>query len=84
MLMPATFVEKLLALKASKDKVFAGEIVRVSPDKVLSVGATTALVIGLFRELGVNRVWSPERIVMILDHGDARSNDLRCKCTQNC
>jgi 3-isopropylmalate/(R)-2-methylmalate dehydratase large subunit len=66
--MPATFVERLLALSGLKDKVCAGEIVRVSPDKVLSVGAATALVIGLFRELGVKRVWNPERIVMILDH----------------
>jgi homoaconitate hydratase family protein len=66
--MGATFVEKLLALKTSRHEAAAGEIVRVSPDKVLSVGAATALVIGLFRELGVDRVWNPERIVLILDH----------------
>lgn len=66
--MPATFAEKLLALKASRDEVCAGEIVRVSPDRVMSVGAATALVISLFRELGVGRVWDPSRVVLILDH----------------
>jgi len=66
--MPGTFAEKLLALKASRAQVCAGEIVRVSPDRVVSVGAATALVISLFRELGVDRVWDPSRIVLILDH----------------
>jgi 3-isopropylmalate/(R)-2-methylmalate dehydratase large subunit len=64
----STFAEKLLALKARRNRVCAGEIVRVSPDKALSVGAATALVISVFRELGVERVWDPSRIVLILDH----------------
>jgi len=66
--MPATFAEKVLATKASKSEAHAGEIVKVKPDMVLSVGAATAIVIGLFSELGVEKVWDPERIALILDH----------------
>jgi 3-isopropylmalate/(R)-2-methylmalate dehydratase large subunit len=63
-----TFAEKLLGAKASRPNVKAGQIVRVTPDRVMSVSASTAIPINLFRELGVERVWDPDRIVLILDH----------------
>lgn len=66
--MPFTFAEKLLAAKSSRPKVRAGDIAQVAPDRLMSVSATTALVIDYFRELEVERVWDPEKIVLILDH----------------
>jgi 3-isopropylmalate/(R)-2-methylmalate dehydratase large subunit len=66
--MALTFAEKILGQKASRPGVKAGEIVRVSPDRMMSVSATTVIAINLFRELGVKRVWDPDRIVIILDH----------------
>jgi len=63
-----TFAEKLLAIKASKSEVHAGEIVTVSPDRLMSLSASTGIVINLFYELGVKKVKNPSKIVLILDH----------------
>jgi len=63
-----TFVEKLLASKAGQSEVKAGEIVRVSPDRLMSVSASNVIPINFFRQLGVEKVWDPDRIVLILDH----------------
>jgi len=66
--MGMTFAEKLLAAKSGKDDVKAGDIVYVQPDRLMSVSASNAIPINYFRELGVNRVRDPEKIVLILDH----------------
>jgi 3-isopropylmalate dehydratase large subunit len=68
MLMAYTFAEKLLAMKAGKTGIKAGEIVRVSPDRVMSVSAANVIPINFFRQLEIEKVWDPERIVLILDH----------------
>lgn len=62
-----TFVEKVLARAAGRAAVTAGEIVEVTPDRVLSHDNTAAIV-RLFREMGGTRVWDPERLVITLDH----------------
>lgn len=66
--MPFTFAEKLLAAKGSRSEVRAGDIVQVAPDRLMSVSATNALVIDYFRELEVEHVWDPDKVVLILDH----------------
>ncbi|MCJ7830391.1 MAG: aconitase family protein, partial [Desulfobacterales bacterium] len=66
--MPFTFAEKLLAAKSARSAVSAGDIVQVAPDRLMSVSATTALVIDYFGELGVKRVRDPENLILILDH----------------
>jgi 3-isopropylmalate/(R)-2-methylmalate dehydratase large subunit len=65
--MAMTLAQKILAKKAGKPSVQAGEIVDVEPDKVMSHD-NAALVIRQFREIGVDRVWNPEKIVIPLDH----------------
>ena len=65
--MPATIAEKALALKAEKDRVVPGEIVYVEPDLAMSHD-NAGLVIKQFRQIGVDRVWNPEKIVIPLDH----------------
>ncbi|HDJ24049.1 MAG TPA: 3-isopropylmalate dehydratase large subunit [Candidatus Aminicenantes bacterium] len=64
--MGQTFSEKLLGSKAGQ-KVKAGDIVIVSPDRILSHD-NTAAIIKSFRELGLKHLPHPERLVVILDH----------------
>jgi homoaconitate hydratase family protein len=61
-----TFSEKILGLKAQKS-VQAGEVVTVSPDYILSHD-NSAAIIKEFQKLGVKKVISPQKIVIVLDH----------------
>jgi homoaconitate hydratase family protein len=61
-----TLTEKTLGRKAGMD-VQAGQVVTVSPDYVLSHD-NSAAIIQEFRRLGVSRVRSPEKIIIVLDH----------------
>jgi 3-isopropylmalate/(R)-2-methylmalate dehydratase large subunit len=65
--MGKTLAEKILADKAQKESVSAGDIVEVQPDVLMSHD-NAALVIRQFREIGVSRVFDPEKIVIPLDH----------------
>lgn len=64
--MGQTFSEKILSARAGRP-VRAGEIVTASPDYILSHD-NSAAIIGEFRKLGLERVKSPEKIVIVLDH----------------
>ena len=64
--MGKTLTEKVLGRKAGKD-VQAGEVVTVSPDYILSHD-NSAAIIQEFRKLGVKKVKSPGKIVIVLDH----------------
>jgi len=63
-----TLVEKILAKKAGKKAVKPDEIVEVSVDLAMIHDALGAHTIAKFRELGVEKVWNPGRIVVVLDH----------------
>jgi 3-isopropylmalate/(R)-2-methylmalate dehydratase large subunit len=63
-----TLVEKILARKAGKKVVKPDEIVEVSVDRAMIHDALGAHTIAKFRELGVEKVWDPARIVAVLDH----------------
>jgi 3-isopropylmalate/(R)-2-methylmalate dehydratase large subunit len=65
--MGMTLAQKILALKAGKPSVQTGEIVEVEPDGVMSHD-NAALVIRQFQEIGIPRVWNPDKIVIPLDH----------------
>ena len=64
--MGETFSEKVLGQKAGK-AVKAGEVVTVSPDFILSHD-NSAAISQEFAKLEIDRVHSPEKIVIILDH----------------
>jgi homoaconitate hydratase family protein len=64
--MGQTLSEKILSLKAKK-AVKANEVVTVSPDFVLSHD-NSAAIIQEFKQIGLSRVASPEKIVIVLDH----------------
>jgi len=65
--MGKTFAEKILALKSGKKSVITGEIVTVSPDIVMSHDNTAAIA-KKFKQIGINKVKYPEKIVIPLDH----------------
>ena len=62
-----TIAQKGLALKAGKSGVQVGEIVYVEPDLAMSHD-NAGLGIKQFREIGVTKVWNPDKIVIPLDH----------------
>ncbi|MFH1373399.1 MAG: aconitase family protein [bacterium] len=66
-----TVVEKIIARTAGLDKVTAGELVMVQPDLVMSHDDTYDI-IEMFRQVGVEYVFNPNRIVISLS---CRGND---------
>jgi len=61
-----TLSEKVLSLKAGKD-VYAGEVVTVSPDYILSHD-NSAAILKNFKKLGIKSVKCSQKIVIVLDH----------------
>ena len=49
-------------------QLWPGELVEVTVDVVLSNDITAPLAIGEFEKLGVERVFDPDRVVMVADH----------------
>jgi 3-isopropylmalate/(R)-2-methylmalate dehydratase large subunit len=66
--MGKTFAEKLLAAKANEKEVIPGKIINASPDVLMCSASTFAVSIKQFRRTGIERIWDPERLVVILDH----------------
>ena len=65
--MGRTFAEKVLAKNAGLDSAKAGDIVDARPDFVLSHD-NTADISRKFLSIGTDKVWDPDRIVIVLDH----------------
>jgi 3-isopropylmalate/(R)-2-methylmalate dehydratase large subunit len=65
--MPQTLSQKILARKAGLDEVRPGQIVTVTPDLLLTHD-NTAAISEKFAQLGVDKVWDPDRLVIVLDH----------------
>ncbi len=65
--MGMTLTEKILAQAAGKKEVSPGEIVTVEPTWVMSHD-NSAYILKEFKKTGVEKVWNPEKIVIILDH----------------
>lgn len=63
-----TLAEKILAAHADKKKVSPGEFVNVSVDLILANDITAPIAIREFRRIGVDKVFDPQKIVMVPDH----------------
>jgi len=63
-----TLVEKILAAHTDRDKVSPGEFINVRVDLILANDITAPIAIREFRRIGVDRVFNPEKIVMVADH----------------
>ncbi|MCR4406198.1 MAG: 3-isopropylmalate dehydratase large subunit [Anaerolineae bacterium] len=66
--MGMTLAEKILAAHAGLEEVHPGQFVEVVVDVVLSNDITAPIAIREFEELGVERVFDPQRVVMVADH----------------
>lgn len=62
-----TIAEKILATASGKTSVAPGEIVNAKVDLAMS-HENGALVIKNFLKIGVEKVWDPDRIVIVFDH----------------
>ncbi|MDD1717917.1 MAG: 3-isopropylmalate dehydratase large subunit, partial [Methanoregulaceae archaeon] len=65
--MGQTIVEKIFSAKCGKD-ISAGDVVMASIDRAMIHDITGPLAIQKFREMGGERVFNPEGIVMLFDH----------------
>ena len=63
----ATISEKIFS-RASGERAEAGEIVEANVDCAMSHDGTSVLAIKAFGEMGSEKVWDPERIVVPFDH----------------
>jgi 3-isopropylmalate dehydratase large subunit len=63
-----TLAEKILAHKLGVPKVSAGELVEVPVDLTLANDITGPLAIKVFESTGINKVFDPEKIVLVMDH----------------
>ncbi|MFW6117002.1 MAG: 3-isopropylmalate dehydratase large subunit [Thermoproteota archaeon] len=60
--------EKILAKAAGREEVSSGEIVQARVDMAMVNEITGVLAINAFQDIGIPKVWNPQRIVMVLDH----------------
>ncbi len=65
--MGMTIAEKILAKKSGLAEVKPGQYVTAKID-LLMAGDATARIYRAFKEIGIDRVWDPSRIVALTDH----------------
>ena len=66
--MPYTIAEKILAAHGGRDAVEAGELLNVKVDLAMANDVTTPPAVAEFAKLGIERVWDPDRVVLVMDH----------------
>lgn len=66
--MGMTMTEKILAAHAGLEKVEPGQLINARIDLALGNDITAPLAIKEFRQLGVEKVFDPERVVLVPDH----------------
>lgn len=66
--MPMTLAEKILAAHCGRERVEPGELINARVDIVLANDITAPLAIQEFRRIGVERVFDPQRVVLVPDH----------------
>ena len=65
-----TFAEKIISVKSDGGKKVhhAGEIAIIAADMAMAQDSTGPLAIKVFREMGVQKVWDPKKIHLVIDH----------------
>ena len=77
--MGKTIAEKILARASGHEEASAGEIVKARVDVAMMPDLTTILAVNAMKEMGVDRVWDPEKVVTILDHVAPASTSMAAK-----
>lgn len=66
--MGMTITEKIIAKHAGKKEVYPGELVTAKVDLVMANDVTAPLAIKVLEKYGIDRVFDPERIALVLSH----------------
>ena len=66
--MGMNLAERILARSAGRDQVAAGEFVMAEIDLALLHDIFAAQVFNLLRDTGLDQVFDPDRIVVVIDH----------------
>ncbi len=66
--MGMTMTQKILAAKAGKSSVKAGELINASLDLVLGNDITSPVAIAEFEKAGFSKVFNKDKIAIVLDH----------------
>ncbi len=64
----STISEKILAHTSGRESVKPGEFIKAKVDVALNHDVTSVLAFEAMKKMGANRVWNPDKVVMILDH----------------
>jgi 3-isopropylmalate/(R)-2-methylmalate dehydratase large subunit len=66
--MGMTIAEKILAKASGKKQVAPGEIVEAEIDVAMINDITAPLTVDALQKIGVEKIWNPKRVVVVLDH----------------
>ena len=66
--MGMTVSEKILARASGNDRVQPGEIVKAKVDLAMMPDLTSILSFKAMKEMGVDKVWNNEKVIIFLDH----------------
>jgi 3-isopropylmalate/(R)-2-methylmalate dehydratase large subunit len=61
-------IEKIIAHNIGADEVKPGQIVTVDVDRVMLDDIMMPFIISKFEEMGFQKIWDPDKVVMIYDH----------------
>jgi len=64
----STISEKILAKAANQETVSAGDFVKANVDVALNHDVTSVLAFEAMYKMGSEKVWDPDKVVMVLDH----------------
>jgi len=63
-----TIIEKIIGRNVGADRVKPGDIVTVKPDRVMLDDIMMPFIVDKFHEMGFDKVWDPDKVVLIYDH----------------
>ncbi len=66
--MGQTIVEKIIAHNIGVSSVKPGQIVTVNVDRVMLDDIMMPFIVSKFHEMGFDKVWDPDKVVLIYDH----------------
>ena len=66
--MGQTIIEKIIGRNVGADRVKPGDIVTVKPDRVMLDDIMMPFIVDKFHEMGFDKVWDPDKVVLIYDH----------------
>jgi 3-isopropylmalate/(R)-2-methylmalate dehydratase large subunit len=79
--MGMTISEKIIAAHAGREVVFPGELVDVEVDVIMGHDLSTPLAIHEMQKIGANKVFDPDKIVLVPDHFTPNKD---VKAAENC